>query len=73
MQTVRPISLVVLSLGLTHLSSFELGGEKKTKGAAIQFVSADCAYCSEIRLTVYLVSASFVVHVFHLSSCPNTV
>ena len=64
---------VVPSLGLTHPSSFELGGEKKTKGAAIQFVSADCTYCPEVRLTIYLVSTSFIVHVFHFFSCPKTV
>jgi len=48
MQAVRPlITPVTLFLGLTHLFSFELGGEKKTKGAAIQFVSADRVYCPE--------------------------
>jgi len=41
------MTLVALSLGLICLSSFELGGEKKTKGAAIQFVSVDRAYCPE--------------------------
>ena len=51
-----------LFLGLTHLFSFELGGEKKTKGAAIQFVSADRAYCPETRLTIYPVSASVIFH-----------
>jgi len=60
-----------LFLGLTHLFSFELGGEKKTKGAAIQFVSADRAYCPATRLTIHLVSASVTVHVFHCFSSTN--
>ena len=62
---------VTLSLGLTHLFSFELGGEKKTKGAAIQFVSADHAYCPESRLTIHLVSASVILRVSHCFSCAN--
>jgi hypothetical protein len=64
---------VTLFPGLTRLFSFELGGEKKTKGAAIQFVSADRAYCPEIRLTIHQVSASVIFHVFHCSSCANAV
>ena len=62
-----------LFLGLTHLFSFELGGEKKTKGAAIQFVSADRAYCPETRLTIVLVSVSVTVRVFHCFSSANVV
>ena len=65
--------LVTLFLGLTHLFSFELGGEKKTKGAAIQFVSVDRAYCPETRLTIHLVSVSVIIHVPHCFSCANTV
>ena len=64
---------LTLFLGLTHLFSFELGGEKKTKGAAIQFVSADRTYCPETRLTTHPVSASVTVHVFHCFSSANVV
>lgn len=48
MQAVRPAQLAPLFSCLTHLFSFELGGEKKTKGAAIQFVSSDRPYCPRI-------------------------
>lgn len=67
------VNFVTLLLDLTHLFSFELGGEKKTKGAAIQFVSADRAYCPKTRLTTCSVSASVIVHVFYCSFRANTV
>ena len=41
------VTLVTLFLRLIRHFSFELGGEKKTKGAAIQFVSVDYDYCSQ--------------------------
>ena len=73
MQAVSPVMPPTLFLGLTYLSSFELGGEKKTKGAAIQFVSADHAYCPDTRLTIHLVSASVTVRVFHCFPSANVV
>ena len=67
------LTILTLSSGLTRLFSFELGGEKKTKGAAIQFVSADHAYCPTTCLTIHLVSTSVIIHVFHCFFCPNIV
>jgi large subunit ribosomal protein L44e len=53
--------------------SFELGGEKKTKGAAIQFVSANRAYCPVTHLTIHLVSVPVILHVFYCFFCANPV
>jgi hypothetical protein len=54
MQAVRVLSLLGLSSG-SRLTSFELGGEKKTKGAALTFVR-----CSGCFYTVFLANISLV-------------
>ncbi|KAF9788347.1 putative RPL42B-ribosomal protein L36a.e [Thelephora terrestris] len=61
-------------LSLKRCKHFELGGEKKTKGAAIQFVSLDRAYYLKNHLMISCpVSVSVISHVFHCFSCANTV
>ena len=67
LQAVRPPHrLRACRRCLRTLSSFELGGEKKTKGAALQFVSSSSsASCVSTRLIVRVV----IVFVFPLPPC----
>ena len=47
-------SLFIECLLYSRACSFELGGEKKTKGAALTFVRVLSSYCPFIYLTVYM-------------------
>lgn len=47
---------VVYAVELTRCASFELGGEKKTKGAALQFVRGFCVVVLLVSDTLVIVS-----------------
>ena len=65
LQAVCCIPICHLYCSFIHHSSFELGGEKKTKGAALQFVRGFCPtvpFVSDavvkVRLRAFVVSIS---------------
>ena len=58
LQSVRLFSLFISDIATDAIHSFELGGEKKTKGAALTFVRL---FSSEVEWLSYLLSRSVSV------------
>jgi hypothetical protein len=63
LQTVCYVLFTCMYKADDRFSSFELGGEKKTKGAALQFVCY-FPFLSLFELTVFVVSALGVISYF---------